>query len=106
MLKASFSLIRSPKTLHLVNPVDPCGFSRQVKADDLSPHLMVYAKAVKDTKPLTLLRTIWSVEATKIQVYYQCQYTFKIRETQVLYHVQFFSLIRFKYLGDLFFPTI
>ena len=41
MLKASFSLDRSPKTLHLVNPVDPCGFSGQVKADDLSPHLMV-----------------------------------------------------------------
>ena len=42
MLKESFSLIRSPKTLHLVNPVNPCGFnSGQVKADDLSPHLMV-----------------------------------------------------------------
>ena len=43
MLKASFSLNRSPKTLHLFNPVDPCGFSGQVKADDLSSHLMVYA---------------------------------------------------------------
>ena len=41
MLKASFSLIRFPKTLHLLNPVDPCGFSGQDKADDLSPHLMV-----------------------------------------------------------------
>ena len=33
-------------------------------------------------------------------------FTFKICETQVLYQSVLFSLFRFKYLGDLLFPTI
>ena len=42
-------------------------FRGRLKREDLSPHLMIYARVVKDTKPL-LLRTIWSLDATKIQV--------------------------------------